>query len=196
MLRDTRLCRRLRPSVFLDGMAVPCAMFTDPQLCDICEAEMSCAPPKIGPARFPFDLNSSSNQKKPATSSELGCVNTPAPKPLGARSTRHFAPDPPSPLNRVSPLITFGGHALDPTGILEESGLRIHVACMALAESCVNCWSHGLDYNHSLLNCDCGYDRSHPEWKSWIKHLRLPAGCCVYCGCPSNVCLFDVRHSS
>ena len=53
MLRDTSLCRRLRPGFFLDGVGVPCAMLPHAQLCDNCSAQLNCLPDP-GLHRIPY----------------------------------------------------------------------------------------------------------------------------------------------
>jgi superfamily II DNA helicase RecQ len=53
MMHDTSLCRRLRPSFFLDGVGVPCAMLAGAELCDICAAQSNVARPNPGLRRIP-----------------------------------------------------------------------------------------------------------------------------------------------
>ena len=50
MLQDKSLCRRLRPSFFLDGVGVPCTMLPRAQLCDIYSTELPEARP--GPTSY------------------------------------------------------------------------------------------------------------------------------------------------
>jgi superfamily II DNA helicase RecQ len=58
MLSDKSLCRRLRPSFFLDGIGVPCSMLPRAQLCDLCTAQSSCPLPDPGLHRIPNHLTS------------------------------------------------------------------------------------------------------------------------------------------
>jgi hypothetical protein len=55
-LRDDSTCRRLRLALFLDGVAIPCAMLPGGQLCDVCDKQTSLSPPANGLARFPSGL--------------------------------------------------------------------------------------------------------------------------------------------
>lgn len=65
----------------------------------------------------------------------------------------------------------------------------IRVACDRLASSCVNCWCNGLEH-HSHRLADCRLKPiylSNENWRKWLSSLRLPFGCCFYCGCPQKV---------
>ena len=188
MLRDKSLCRRLRPSFFMDGIGVPCAMISHAQLCDVCEAESGCEVPDPGLRRIPDHLTHS----------------TPSSQPDILRSGESMRPSArtallPSPLNQPAPSATFATHlaaasaslafAKSPTHA-EELGRFIHVACENLAKSCVNCWCNGFEY-HSHSLSDCHWRPSGQLNEGY--HLNLPVGCCFYCGCPEKVCVFSAH---
>jgi Helicase conserved C-terminal domain len=201
MLRDSSTCRRLRPSIFLDGYATPCSMLPGAQLCDICEAESTCAPPEGCPPRFPTHLLPTLSGSHTAESARIL-----APGPSMAQTSsqpqqqpRVLNPLPSNSVNRPAPLATFGNHfaaaqtalkiARVPPTYAEKCGLEIHTACQALTGSCVHCWAHGIEYHsHSLVNCQLNrINEMHPEWKTWSKSFRLPVGCCFFCGCQLKV---------
>jgi hypothetical protein len=188
MMQDTSLCRRLRPSFFLDGVGVPCAMLPKAQLCDTCTAQLSCPPPDPGLHCIPAELPPTSHLQPDSSTSH------------------HF----PGPINHPAPLASFSHHLAAANAYLgfgktkptsdEELGRYIHVACNVLAKSCVNCWCHGLECrSHTLAECDLrSFGESDKEWQKWVKLLRFPVGCCFYCGCPQKVCLHhavQMEHS-
>jgi hypothetical protein len=94
--------------------------------------------------------------------SDLPLLHTCNPPPLG----------PEAALKSISPSYS------------EERGLIIRIVCQALIKSCVHCWAHGVDYHsHNLVNCGLNtINVAHPAWKGWRKLVRLPAGCCFFCG--------------
>jgi hypothetical protein len=193
MLRDNSLCRRLRPAMFFDGSAIPCAMLPNAQLCDICEAEATRVPPSGAPLRFPphllpaFDHDTHSatilvptSHVAQTTTNHPAQPVRPATVNLTHKQARAPLPTPAAPtaLKQV------------PLRYSDERGLQIHRACQALTQSCVYCWAHSTEY-HSHRLADCLLNKAneiHPEWKTWSKSLRLPAGGCFFCGCPLRVC--------
>jgi hypothetical protein len=198
MLRDNATCRRLRPAVFLDGYAIPCSMLPGAQLCDICEVETTREAPAGSPPRFPNNLLPAVSDSSGVESARITAPRTnsrpqPQPQPL--------VPHPLSvnPMSRPAPLATFGNHfaaaqttltsARVPATYTKKCGLEIRTACQALTGSCVHCWSHGIEYHsHSLANCQLNrINEMHPEWKTWNKTVRLPMGCCFFCGCELKV---------
>lgn len=178
MLRDMSLCRRLRPSFFLDGTAVPCAMFPRAQLCDICMDQSTRQPQDAGLCPIPDHL---------APSVSVDTTTQPTPRPnlpnqpaLSATFPAHLA--------AANSCLSFG--AVIPTHT-EELGHTVHIACEILATSCVNCWCNGLEYHsHSLDGCrliPTGLNLGNESWRKWVSIIRLPTGCCFYCGCPQKV---------
>jgi hypothetical protein len=187
-LRDNFTCRRLRFAIFLDGYAFPCSMLPGAQLCDVCEGEAARAPPDNGPLRFPALLPT-----LPHTSSAHSAgILVPNPTTVAMQQLPH-----PNPVNQPAPLATFGTHfaaaqaalRTAPPTYSEQRGLEIRAACQALTGSCVHCWAHGVEYqSHRLVNCRLNEIlEMQPEWKTWGKLLRLPVGCCFFCGCPLKV---------
>jgi len=183
MLHDTSLCRRLRPGFFLDGVGVPCAMLPRAQLCDICSAQLNSQQPDPGLNRIPNDLVSASIQ---------------ACGPTDVRSQLTLLPD---PLNQPAPSASFATHLAAANSCLaigkaritraeELGGGIIRTACDNLAKSCIACWSNGLEcHSHRLDECWWGRTELRSEtWRKWLKTLRLPVGCCFFCGCPYKVC--------
>lgn len=181
MLCDTSLCRRLRPGIFLDGIGIPCAMLSHAQLCDICSAQFGCTQPDQALYRIPEDLAH------------------PALPPVDVQKQLTRLPD---PLLQPAPSATFGIHLAAANSCLaagkaafvhaNDLGSIVRTASNNLAKSCANCWSNGLEYHsHPLDEC-----RWRPfelcsaggGWKEWRKSLRLPVGCCFFCGCPLKVC--------
>jgi hypothetical protein len=177
MLRDTSLCRRLRPGFFLDGVGVPCAMLPHAQLCDNCLAQLNCQPDP-GLHRIP------------------GAFIQPCGPNDNVRTQLALLPD---PLSQPAPSASFGIHLAAANSCLaigrvriaraEELGAIIRIACDNLAKSCVACWSSGLEcHSHSLDECRWGRVEFRSEtWKKWMKTIRLPVGCCFFCGCPQKV---------
>ena len=106
-------------------------------------------------------------------------------------------PTPANPVNHPAPMASFGNHFAAAQATLkqvppcysEECGLRLYLACQALAKSCVRCWADGIEYHsHGLADCTLNKaNKVHTEWRIWSKSLRLPAGCCFFCGCPLQV---------
>ena len=182
MLHDRLLCRRLRPGFFLDGIGVPCVMLPGAQLCDVCSAQLNCEQRDPGLHRIPDDLAPSSIQTR---------------GPIDARTRLALLSD---PLKQPAPSASFGTHLAAANSCLafgnarttcaEELGGIIRTACDNLAKSCIACWSSGLEYHsHSLNECRWGRIELRSEkWKKWVKALRLPVGCCFFCGCPRKVC--------
>ena len=196
MLSDDHTCRRLRPAMFLDGVAVPCSMLPGAQLCDVCEAQACQPPPKSGPMCFPSDLLAAKSGSPDMGSASKDAFSS---KPL--RWHQHSASSLPSaptnPLNHPAPLGTFGNHVAASQASLapistcdpDQTGPKIRVACQALAKSCVSCWFHGLEY-HSHCLAECPRNREgtvRPEWSRLDRHLKLPVGFCFYCGCSLKV---------
>ena len=196
-LRDNLTCRRLRFATFLDGYAIPCSMLPSAQLCDVCEGETACAPPDNGPLRLPA---------YPLPTLPHSPLTHPAGIPVPNLTTVAIQRPPIPPavrpphrnlLNQPAPLATFGTHfaaaqaalRITPPTYSEQRGLEIRAACQALTGSCVHCWAHGFEYqSHRLMNCRLNeVQQMHPEWKTWGKLLRLPVGCCFFCGCSLKV---------
>jgi hypothetical protein len=200
MLTDNSTCRRLRSAMFLDGSAVTCAMLPAPQLCDVCEGEATRAPPEGGPSRFPSHLVSAL-VKLPDTGSPTTSVLRPAPAVSIGESAQNHQAQASNPFRanlsgQPAPLATFGNHFAAAQAAMkrvpnpsEESGLIIRNACQALMKSCVHCWAYGVEYHsHELAGCALHkINEAHPQWKTWRKLLKFPAGCCFFCGCPTTV---------
>ncbi len=178
MLRDGSLCRRLRPGFFLDGIGVPCAMLPHAQLCDICSLQFTSEHPDQGLHCIPGDL---------------------APPALPSPDAQKQLTLVPDPLKEPAPSASFAIHLAAANSCLvfgkagftraEELGGFIRTAGDNLAKSCVNCWSHGLEYHsHHLGECRWRpFELLSEKWGEWRKTLRLPVGCCFYCGCPQKV---------
>lgn len=180
MLHDRSCCRRLRPSFFLDGAGVPCAMMPRAQLCDICAAQSNCELADPALYLIPNDLIPPSIQ----------------PDTHGASNGNGASRQPPSlpdPVHQPAPSAPFSAHLAAANASLasmkagptptEEVGQLIRITCNRLARSCINCWCNGLEYHsHDLERC-----RWSPGWKEWASTLRLPVGYCFYCGCPQKV---------
>jgi hypothetical protein len=191
MLRDNTRCRRLRPVIFLDGFAIPCVMLPGAQLCDVCECEAACAPPETGPVRFPDYLLPLYKCSNPA----------PIKAHIPSKQQPKFLTPTPADLisNHAFPLANIRNHVAPTQATLnlpeysEVCGLEVYLACEVLVKSCVCCWSQGLDHHsHTLPGCPFnGANETHQEWKNWGKTIRLPPGCCFYCGCPLKVCLLE-----
>lgn len=191
MLRDgSALCRRLRPSFFLDGIGVPCAMVPLAQLCDVCTTGMqSNCQPDSALHRIPDHL------APPFPSSSQATI-------FGTSSGNEMSMQPSllsDPLHQPAPSATFLTHLAAANSVLgfgkprptgaEELGCRVRIACDNLSKSCVNCWCNGFEYHsHSLADCPWSLTDLHGKsWKMWLSALRLPVGCCFYCGCPQKV---------
>jgi hypothetical protein len=175
MLCDASLCRRLRPSFFLDGIGVPCVMLPSAQLCDVCMAQFSSQFPDPGLHRIPDRLTPGIPVDTPAQLPPRSIQrNQPAPS---ANFATHLA--------AANASLVF--EAVRPTKI-EESGHSIRMTCESLARSCVSCWCNGLEHHsHRLAEClrrSVEFD----NWRKWAATLRFPVGCCFYCGCPQKVC--------
>jgi hypothetical protein len=151
MLRDTSLCRRLRPGFFMDGIGVPCAMTPHAQLCDVCEAQSSCQVPDLGLQRIPDHLAPS-----------IPCQPDVFRLNESTQSSTRAALLP-SPLNQLAPSATFATHLAAASASLafgkssthaEDLARSIRLACENLAKSCVNCWCNGFEYHsHGLAEC-------------------------------------------
>jgi Helicase conserved C-terminal domain len=204
MLRDESMCRRLRPVIFLDGIAVPCSMLPGAQLCDVCEIDAARDPPEFGPVRFPSHLIPA--HKQPSHHNSVGIIpaldHAPAQKQAAHRSiTLPHAHANPATSNQPAPLATFGNHFAAAQAVLkrvppsysEECGLKFRAACRVLAHSCVYCWSQALEYqSHRLSDCPSnGANEAHPKWKKWGHSLKLPVGYCFFCGFPRKVHWFS-----
>jgi hypothetical protein len=188
MLHDRSLCRRLRPSFFLDGIGVPCAMMPHAQLCDVCVAQSNCRLPDHALHHIPDHL-APSLPSSPPTKFRMSITNEMSPQ-LSLLS---------DPIHQPAPLATFPTHLAAANSTLafgkarstvaEELGRSVRIACESLAKSCVNCWCNGFEYHsHSLAECRWSPTSLHDEkWKAWLSALRLPVGCCFYCGCPQKV---------
>lgn len=174
MLRDKSLCRRLRPSFFLDGIGIPCVMLPGAQLCDICMTQSSSQFPDPGLHRIPDHLAPGKPVDAPAQlTPRFNQQNQPAPS---ATFATHLA--------AANASLVF--EAVRPTEI-EDSGHSIHVACEGLVKSCVSCWCNGLEHHsHRLTDCLLRSDEI-DNLQKWASTLRLPVGCCFYCGCPQKV---------
>jgi hypothetical protein len=187
MLSDELLCRRLRPSFFMDGIGVPCVMIPNAQLCDVCEAQLRCEVPDPGLHSIPDHLAPAVPSSQPQIFRSSESAQSSMPPALL-----------PNPLNQPAPSATFATHLAAASASLasvkspthsEELGHSIRVACDNLAKSCVNCWCNGFEYHsHSLAAC-----RVRPiglldeGWERWLSTLDIPVGCCFYCGCPQQV---------
>ena len=178
MLNDTPVCRRLPPSFFMDGTGVPCAMIHGAQLCDVCAAEATCQDPDPNLRHIPhsFQRGFSRSDKLVESSTRSALL--------------------PSPLNQPAPSATFAHHLAAASASLafgkssihaHELGHSIRIACDNLAKSCVNCWCNGSEY-HSHSLAECRWWPAGLGWERWLLTLRIPTGCCFYCGCPQKVC--------
>ncbi|KAF9486674.1 hypothetical protein BDN71DRAFT_1437414, partial [Pleurotus eryngii] len=69
--------------------------------------------------------------------------------------------------------------------------LLVLKACRSLCTICVACWFHGAllqSQSHRLQDCERhGNFFRTPAWDLWKKELRLPVGCCYFCGCPQKM---------
>lgn len=186
MLHDRSLCLRLCPSFFLDGVGVPCAMMPQAQLCGICACQSNCQLP-IDPA-----LHCIPDHLVPPMPSINGTGNT--------NEISRQLPLLPNPVHQPAPSATFSTHLAAANASLafsekvrstrsEELGHCVHLTCDSLAKSCVNCWCNGFEYHsHSLAECRWSLTvLRNNNWKTWVSNLRLPVGCCFYCGCPQKV---------
>lgn len=181
MLQDKSLCRRLRPSFFLDGVGVPCTMLPRAQLCDICSTQLNCQRPDPGLHRMPDDLAPASIQ------------------PRGPNDVRKQLALLPDPLNQPASSASFATHFVAASSCLDIGKARINgsrelgssiirAACDNLEKSCVACWSSSLEYSHPLDECRWGRTQLRSEmWKKWLQSFRLPTGYCFFCGCPQKV---------
>jgi hypothetical protein len=201
MLCDASLCRRLRPGFFLDGIGVPCVMLPHAQLCDLCMAQSSCQLPDSGLRPIPDHL-------APTLPSCRLNLNTLEPcKPAEPPAQLALLPN---PLNQPAPSATFANHLAAANACLafgrvrsthtEDLARSIRIACDNLAKSCVICWSNGFEY-HSHCLAECHWrpiGLCDENWRKWESTLRLPVGCCFYCGCPQKVrtCYTTVAQSS
>jgi hypothetical protein len=203
MLRDKSLCRRLRPTNFLGGFAVPCTMLPNAQLCDVCEAEVTQVPPSGGPLCFPRHLLPAFSRD--AHSTGILVPTSPITQTTMRCLVQPLKPAPMNPMNHPAPQATFGNHFAAAQAALkqvslsnsEDHGLQVLLACKALTKSCVYCWAHGMEY-HSHCLVDCVFNRAnevHRDWQTWSKSLQLPAGCCFFCGCPLQACLLGVSET-
>jgi hypothetical protein len=183
LLSDTSLCRRLRPGFFLDGIGVPCVMLSEAQLCDVCEAQLHIPPPHSRLHLIPQYLS-------PFRQLDISPF-----KPADVSTQFSLLPD---PLRQPAPNAKFAHHLAAANACLstgksndsEDSSYYVRVACNNLAKSCVNCWCNGFKYHsHSLADCPYRLVGSLSEnQKRWITSIRLPVGCCFFCGCPQKVC--------
>jgi len=117
-LRDNTTCRQLHPGIFFDGVAVPCAMEPDSQLCDVCESQLSQSPPEMGPVRFPYHLMP--DFELPQLSSNNGChdgqsftspsTSNPLASTFWPCHTKLLTPSRNNPLNHPAPMASFGNH--------------------------------------------------------------------------------------
>ena len=184
MLRDGSLCRRLRPSFFLDGIGVPCAMVPHAQLCDVCTMQSNCQPdsalhhipdhlaPPL-PSSQPTSFGTSNGNDM---STQLSLLSDPLHQRAPSATFQ-------TQLAAANSVLAFGKPR--PTGA-DELGCRVRIACDSLAKSCVNCWCNGFEH-HSHSLADCLTDLRAKSFKIWLSALRLPVGCCFYCGCPQKV---------
>jgi len=191
LLSDFLLCRRLHPAFFLDGIAVPCVMMSQAQLCDVCEAQLHLQPPDSDLHRIP-DYLSPGLSVRPLKAFQ-SC------KPADAPTQWSCLPD---PCRQPAPNAMFTHHLAAANACLsaaktnygEDPSYTIRVACNNLSKSCVNCWCNGFKYHsHSLANCPyrpAGFLSE--DSKRWIAAIRLPVGCCFFCGCPQKVCAYIV----
>lgn len=180
MLRDSTMCRRIRPSIFRDGFSISCVMLPRAELCDVCETQLPLSPPRSGPHRFPANLverfGDSTTFLLMREESEPSCrtfsrgLDTrvhPNPSPAGAGVRNYFATKP----NR------------------DQSGATVFKTCQSLKSSCVLCWFLGAGGVSHRFG-DCSNSKSLLErsvWKPWVAQLRLPRSCCCFCGCPTTV---------
>jgi hypothetical protein len=208
LLHDDTMCRRLRPGIFFDGVAAPCAMLPGAQLCDICEGQLNQVPPETGPIRFPSHLLQ--NLESPGSSGEVienddhdhrqdssrASTSNPSRFITPLKRVKTLAANPNNPINHPAPSASFGGHFSAAQSSIKQLSVRpsderlrqIHVACQILAKCCIYCWSQGFDYNsHSLPDCLFYASERCPAWKVWHRQLKFPAGCCFFCGCPMKV---------
>jgi hypothetical protein len=191
LLSDSSLCRRLHTFFFLDGIAVPCVMMSQAQLCDVCEAQLHCQPPDSDLHRIPDYLS-------PGLS--VGPLNAfRSSQPADISTQCSLLPD---PLRQPAPNGVFAHHLAAANACLsgakanygEDPSYSIRVACNNLAKSCVNCWCNGFKYHsHGLVDCPyrpAGFLGENS--KKWIAAIRLPVGCCFFCGCPQKVCAYSL----
>lgn len=187
ILRDNSLCRRLRPGFFLDGVGVPCTMFPHAQLCDVCKAQSIGRPADEGLHPIPDHL-------------------APALPSRGLNSDAVQRKSIPDPLKKPAPLATFTNHLAAANACVALGKVRftdtdlggsIREACDNLAKSCVNCWCNGLEYHsHTLAECRWRPANLRDEsCKKWVSTLRLPIGCCFFCGCPLKVRQLSIQFS-
>ena len=209
MFCDHTICRRICLGIFFDGTSLPCPMIPGAQLCDVCDTQLSQAPPKTGPARFPSYLIPESNdavflairrdvvEDRSCGPSRMSTTHISAslPSPGNVETvTPSFTLNNPS--NHPAPSATFGNHfsaahASTKCNVMKPSEQhlqQIHMSCQILANCCPYCWSQDLPYDtHRLRECPYYVNERSQLWRSWKKLLRLPAGCCFFCGCPSKV---------
>jgi hypothetical protein len=143
-------------------------------------------------------LNAEESDNPIASSDDVEAC-PPVPEP-NTNNTSHAAPPAFTEFNRDT---TFTGSAQpymaepnrcsktenpDDKGTIHHAS-DIRVACDRLASSCVNCWCNGLEHHsHRLADCRLKpINLCNENWRKWLSTLRLPFGCCSYCGCPQKV---------
>ena len=204
-LCDSSTCRRLRFGTFFDGVATPCMMIPGAQLCDVCKAQLTEEPP-TAPMPFPDHLlldyctpvshvsdQHLGNGRQLIPTNWVTKQHTSAPTP---QPTNSLASIPSNPANHPAPSGTFGNHLLAAQASIKHSDTSpsnlhrrsIHKAVQILSNCCPYCWSRGTKCDtHRLHEC-VPYTTQHlPSWKAWKRHLKFPAGCCFFCGCPLKV---------
>jgi len=197
------MCRRLRPVIFLDGVAVPCCMLPNAQLCDVCEADAACNPPEFGPQHFPSHLLPVLEPSPNQNASEVTTASSRAPAQKATSRHAITLPHAPgNPINQPAPSATFGNRFAGAQAVLKRNPLGYSDECSlrlrgVLAKSRVYCWSQALEYrNHILSDCLANKaNEAHPKWAKWGNSFKLPAGCCFYCGFRLNVSQFNFLYS-
>ncbi|KAG5223759.1 P-loop containing nucleoside triphosphate hydrolase protein [Salix suchowensis] len=185
------ICRRLHPVTFLDGHAVTCSMLPLAQMCDVCFQQFQ----QLASGTLPqFDASYHSPHRRPSTS--LIKPTSPPVNPLHALSVL-----PTHPLRQPAPQASFANRLLAAWKVLESRheqrtsasvtiALLVLKACRSLCTICVACWFHGAllqSQSHRLQDCERhGNFFRTPAWDLWKKELRLPVGCCYFCGCPQK----------
>ena len=168
-------------------------MIPGAQLCDVCEGQLLQDPPTV-PNRFPDHLLPA--YESTPTETSVTCLRDGQQRITDAGTVISSPHHVNHEYNHPAPLATFGNHfaaaqasakyvSAKPT---DQHLQQIHAAVQTLANCCVHCWSHGLEYSaHRLAECPFYADELRKLWKTWKRHVRLPVGCCFFCGCPLNV---------
>lgn len=192
-LNTPQTCRRSLPHQLMDGRKITCASLPSAVLCDICDAfrRQYREPPSFPPpSSLSIEIDTQSHTSVLQTTLTSLSLVTSTPE----QAQRPMVPAPPQMETLVDRKMQMLSNDSNKNDLicLEETliFLKEHDYCML-------CWpKYGYDdpksQNHQFSCVEPKFVMSSAAYKTFRSKIKLPSGCCWYCGVPEVSSTFTI----